>query len=167
MPRQVATRDNCSTLASIRRRCYREGMRILRPVVIALLAYVALVVAFETYLGIAQPQFEMKPNEEWGSTIVITTTGADGPARRVVTPMVSDGHLYVSANHWPRSWYKRVLANPNVQVTNKEVTKDYVAVPIDAASEEHERMQREHPHSFGFRFLTGFPPRRFVRLEPR
>ncbi len=143
-------------------------MRVLKYAAIALFAYVGLVVAFETFLGIAQPQFETKPDEEWGATIVITTTGADGSkASRVVTPMISNGHLHVSANHWPRSWYKRVLANPQVQVTNKDVTKDYLAVPIDAGSEEHERLQAEHPHSAGFRFLTGYPPRRFVRLEPR
>lgn len=143
-------------------------MKIVRYAAFALVAYVALVVAFETFLGIAQPRFEMHPGEEWGATIVVTTTGADGSTQgRVVTPMVSDGRLYVSANHWPRSWYNRVLENPNVQVTNKDQTKDYLAVPIAAGSQDHERLQREHPHSLGFRFLTGFPPRRFVRLEPR
>ncbi|MFN2377400.1 MAG: nitroreductase/quinone reductase family protein [Candidatus Binatia bacterium] len=132
------------------------------------LSYVALVVAFEVFLGVAQPQFETDPNAEWGATITITTASADGSTRsRVVTPMVSDGQLYVSANHWPRSWYNRVLENPKVQVTNKDETKDYLAVPIPAASEEHDRLQVEHPHSAGFRFLTGYPPRRFVRLEPR
>jgi hypothetical protein len=155
-------------LASIGRRCYRGHVKIVKYAAIVLVAYVALVVAFETYLGIAQPRFEMHPGEEWGETIVITTTGKDGEAQgRVVTPMVSDGQLHVSANHWPRSWYKRVLANPDVQVTNKGQTKDYRALPIAAGSDDHERLQREHPHSFFFRFLTGFPPRRFVRLEPR
>lgn len=132
------------------------------------LSYVALVVAFEVFLGVAQPRFETDPDKEWGATIVLTTTGADGSTRdRVVTPMVSGGQLYVSANHWPRSWYNRVLENPKLRVTNKNETKDYLAVPIPAASEEHDRLQAEHPHSAGFRFLTGYPPRRFVRLEPR
>lgn len=135
---------------------------------IVFLAYVALVAAFETYLGIAQPRFEIHPDKEWGETIVLTTTGADGATQqRVVSPMVSDGQLYVSANHWPRSWYKRVLENPKLQVTNKEVTKDYLAVPIPADSEDHDRLEAEHPHPAWFRFLTGYPPRRFVRLEPR
>lgn len=143
-------------------------MKILRYAVVALLAYVALVVAFETWLGIAQPRFETNPGEEWGATIVVTTSGADGSTQgRVVTPMVSDGHLYASANHWPRSWYKRVLENPNVQITNKDVTKDYLAIPIPAGGEEHARLQQEHPHSAFFRFMTGYPPRRFVRFEPR
>ena len=142
-------------------------MRFFRYAAVALLAYVALVVAFEAYLGIAQPRFETHPDKEWGATIVVTTTGADGSTQgRVVSPMVSDGRLYVSANHWPRSWYERVLENPNVQITNKEVARDYLAVPIPAGSEDHARLEREHPHPVWFRFLTGYPPRRFVRLEP-
>lgn len=143
-------------------------MRLLKLAGIALLAYVALVVVFETFLGTVQPSFEMKPGEEWGSTIRIATIGKDGSRQeRMVTPMISKGQLYVSANHWPRSWYNRVLENPEVQITNRNETKDYRAVPIDPASEEHAQVQQEHPHSFGFRFMTGFPPRRFVRFEPR
>lgn len=143
-------------------------MRVLKSAVIVILAYVAVVVAFETYLGVAQPRFDKDPDQEWGATIVITTAAKDGStAGRVVSPMVSDGHLYVSANHWPRSWYNRVLENPKVQVTNRDETNDYVAVTIPAASEEHDRLEREHPHPAWFRFLTGYPPRRFVRLDAR
>lgn len=143
-------------------------MRLVKYAAFLVLAYVGLVVAFETYLGVAQPQFEQKPGEEWGSTIVITTTGRDGEIQqRVVSPMVSDGKLYVSANHWPRSWYNRVLDNQDVKVTNKGETKDYRAVVIAAGSEEHAHLEQEHPHPSWFRFLTGYPPRRFVRLEPR
>ncbi|MFN2426079.1 MAG: nitroreductase/quinone reductase family protein [Candidatus Binatia bacterium] len=143
-------------------------MRFIRYAAIAVVAYVGIVVAFEAYLGIAQPRFHRDPAEKWDATIVIATTGSDGSTQqRVVTPMVSDGNLYVSANHWPRSWYNRVLENPKVKVTNRDETKDYLAVPIPAASEEHDRLQREHPHSAGFRFVTGYPPRRFVRFEER
>jgi hypothetical protein len=143
-------------------------VKLVKSFGIVLVAYVALVAAFETYLGIAQPRFEMDPDKEWGATIVLTTTGSDGSTQqRVVSPMVSDGQLYVSANHWPRSWYKRVLENPKLQVTNKDVTKDYLAVPIPADGEDHDRLNAEHPHPGWFRFLTGYPPRRFVRLEPR
>lgn len=143
-------------------------MRLVRYSAALALAYVVLVIAFETYLGIAQPRFETKAGEEWGSTIVITTTDKDGHKQgRNVSPMLTDGKLYVSANHWPRSWYNRVLENPAVEVTNKDVTKDYLAVPIAAQSAEHEHVLGEHPHPAWFRFLTGYPPRRFVRLEPR
>jgi hypothetical protein len=141
---------------------------LLRYAAFAVLSYVAIVAAFEVYLGVAQPRFETDPQDEWGATIVLTTTGADGSTQgRVVSPMIIDGHLYVSANHWPRSWYNRVLENPKVQVTNKNETKDYLATVIPAGSEEEDRLGRERPHPAWFRFLTGYPPRRFVRLEPR
>jgi hypothetical protein len=131
-------------------------------------AYVALVVCFEAYLGLAQPRFEKDSDDGWDATIVITTTGEDGLTQdRVVSPMLSDGVLYVSANHWPRSWYKRVLDNPQVHVTNGGKTSDYTALPMAPSDDEHDRLEGEHPHPFFFRFLTGFPPRRFVRLEPR
>ena len=42
---------------------------------------------------------------------------------------------------------------------------DYRAVPV--TGEEHERVDAAHPHSVTFRILTGFPPRRVVRLDPR
>lgn len=143
-------------------------MSFVKPLAIAFVAYVALVAAFETYLGVAQPRFHNDQAEGWDATIVLTTTAADGSTqKRVVSPMVTDGQLYVSANHWPRSWYNRVLANPDLQVTNRSETHDYTAVPVRPGSEEHERLEHEHPHPAWFRFLTGYPPRRFVRLEPR
>jgi len=143
-------------------------VRTIRYIGIAVLAYVAVVVAFELYLGLVQPRFRRDLVEEWDAPVVITTAGADGSTEdRLVVPMVTEGHLYVSANHWPRSWYKRAMKNPEVRVTKNGETNDYLAVPIDPASPEHDRLEREHPHPAWFRFLTGYPPRRFVRLEPR
>ena len=63
--------------------------------------------------------------------------------------------------------YKRALENPQLRVTNAGETKDYLAVPIAAPGDEHDRLVREHPHPVWFRFLTGYPPRRFLRLEVR
>jgi hypothetical protein len=124
-------------------------MKALKTAVVVILAYVAVVVAFESLLGIVQPQA--------GSTIVITTTGDDGTTQdRVVTPLDSAGQLYVSSNHWPRSWYGRAMKNPDVQVTRNGERRPYRAVAITGA--ERDRVEREHPHSIGFRFLTGFAP---------
>lgn len=132
-------------------------MRILKIVAVVLLVYAGIVAAFESFLGFAQPQSE--------ATIVITTFGADDVAQpRVVSPIENQGNLYVSANHWPRSWYNRALQNPKVQVTAGGTTKDYVAVPVTGA--EHDRLAVEHAHPIGFRILTGFPPRYFLRLDP-
>ena len=133
-------------------------MKIVKVLLIAALVYVGIVVVFETLLGVLQPTNE--------GTIVITTTDAQGgSADRVVTRVESDGKLYVSANHWPRAWYNAVLENPEVQVTVDGQRGDYVAVPVTGA--EHDRLMAEHPHSLVFRFITGFPPRYFVRLDPR
>jgi hypothetical protein len=33
--------------------------------------------------------------------------------------------------------------------------------------EEATRIDAEHPHPAWFRFVTGYPPRKFVRLDPR
>jgi hypothetical protein len=133
-------------------------MRVLKIAAIAVLVYVGIVVAFESSIGILQPRD--------ASTLVITTFDADGTAHeRVVSRLESDGHLYVAANHWPRSWYRRALANPQVQVTLDGEKGDYRAVPV--TGEEEGRLAREKPLGPVIRFLTGFPPRRFLRLDAR
>ncbi|MGH0035424.1 MAG: nitroreductase/quinone reductase family protein [Myxococcota bacterium] len=133
-------------------------MRVAKIVGIVLLAYAGIVVAFESMIGVLQPANQ--------STIVITTIDEGGTAHeRVVSRLDSEDQLYVAANHWPRAWYRRALANPDVRASVDDQTRDYRAVPVDGA--EHDRVEREHPHSLAFRILTGFPPRRFLRLEPR
>ena len=133
-------------------------MGVVKMAGIVLLAYVGIVVAFESMLGFFQPQN--------ASTIIITTMDGDGSAEeRVVSPIDDGGHLYVSANHWPRSWYKRALANPEVQVTRDDEKGEYLAVPVTGS--EHDRLARDHAHGVFFRILTGFPPRYFLRLDRR
>jgi hypothetical protein len=97
---------------------------------------------------------------------VITTFDADGTAHdRVVSRLGSDGKLYVAANHWPRAWYKRALANPEVNATLDGDEAGYRAVPVTGA--EHDRVDGENSLGLIFRIVTGFPPRTFVRLDPR
>jgi F420H(2)-dependent quinone reductase len=130
----------------------------LKIAAIVLLCYVAIVAAFESLIGTLQPA----PN----STLVITTFDRDGtPHDRVVSRLESGGQLYVAANHWPRAWYGRALANPDVQITIDGQKSDRRAVPVTGA--EHERVAAEHPLPLAFRIVTGFPPRYFVRLDPR
>ena len=133
-------------------------MRALKIAAIVLLVYVGIVALFESSIGYLQPQQE-------GSTLTITTFDPDGAHDRVVSRLEVDGKLYVAANHWPRAWYERALANPDVEVTVNGQKQGYRAVPVSDA--EHERLMAEHPHGFAFRFVTGFPPRYFVRLDPR
>lgn len=133
-------------------------MKLLRILLVLLLAYAGIVAAFESLIGFFQPAGE--------GTLVITTTDQWGqPHDRVLSRVHSDGKLYVAANHWPRAWYRQALANPEVEVTIDGQQADYLAVPV--TGEEHERLMAEHPHGFAFRFVTGFPPRYFLRLDPR
>ncbi len=133
-------------------------MKAAKLIAILLLVYVGIVVAFESLLGYYQPAGE--------TTLVITTFAEDGtPNDRVLSRLESNGQLYVAANHWPRAWYKRALENPDVQVTADGEKGDYLAVP--ATEEEHDRVHGENRPGIIFRILTGFPPRYFVRLDPR
>lgn len=134
-------------------------MKAIKLITILFLVYVGIVILFESLLGYFQPASQ--------TTLVITTTDKDGVANdRVLARLDSNGQLYVSANHWPRAWYNQALENPNVQIVLDGEKGDYVAVPVTDA-EEHDRVDFDHRHGIGFRILTGFPPRYFVRLEAR
>ena len=132
-------------------------MKALKIAAIVLLVYVGIVAAFETTIGVMQPQSE--------STLVLTTTDELGePKDRVLSRLDVEGQVYVAANHWPRAWYNQVLETPNVRVTIDGVERDYIVVPVEG--EEHDRVAAARPLSLPMRALMGFPPRRFVRLDP-
>jgi hypothetical protein len=132
-------------------------MKAVKIIGIIVLVYVGVVAIFESLLGYYQPA-----NEQ---TLVITTTNADGVSSdRVLARIESEGYLYVAVNHWPRTWYYKALDNPQVQITIDEEKKDYLAVPVEGA--EIEQVDNARPLGIGFRILTGFPPRHFVRLDP-
>ena len=133
-------------------------MKAFKVIAIVVVAYVGIVVAFESLIGFFQPENQ--------STLTLVTTDADGTIHeRVLSRLESDGQIYVAVNHWPRAWYGRVLENPEVMVTMEGVDQDYLAVPVEGA--EHDRLEAENAHPIGFLILTGFPPRYFVRLDPR
>ena len=103
---------------------------------------------------------------EVGDVIVLATVDADGTRHeRVLSPIDLDGQLYISANHWPRAWYRRTLANPDVQVTRNGQTRDYTAVPLSGV--ELERVKDRARFPFLVSLFTGFAPREFLRLDPR
>jgi len=133
-------------------------MKSVKILVIVVAVYVGIVVLFESLLGYFQPS---------GQTILVITTTDDSGAshQRVVARLETDGTLYVAANHWPRAWYRRLPRHPEVEVTSGGATRPYRAVPIAGA--DAERVNAAHPLGWVFRILTGFPPRRIVRLDPR
>ncbi len=133
-------------------------MKVLKIVATVVLVYLGIVVAFESLIGYFQPTA--------GSTLVITTFDADGtPHDRVVSRLESGGQLYVAANHWPRAWYNRALQNPEAHASMDGRKSDYRAVPVTGV--EHDRVDSENSLGVAFRILTGFPPRYFLRLDPR
>ena len=133
-------------------------MKAVKILIYVLIGYAAIVILFETAIGIAQPAGE--------GTMVITTTDEDGnSADRVLSKLDSGGKTYAAANHWPRAWYNQALANPNVDVVIDGEKTARVAVPVSGA--EHDQVDTDNPLPLLFRFITGFPPRYFVRLDPR
>jgi hypothetical protein len=132
-------------------------MKLVKIIAILFVVYVGVVTAFESLIGYFQPKGE--------NTLVITTKDDNGNAKeRVVARLESGGKLYVAANHWPRRWYNDVLAHPDVQVTADGKTQSYIAVPV--TGDEFDRVNAEHSLGIVIRILTGFPPRRLVRLDP-
>jgi hypothetical protein len=125
-----------------------------------LLIYVGSVVWFEARLGINQPQ---------GSTSIVIATFNEGSERheRVLRLEQIDSKNYVAANHWPRAWYRQALSNPLVEVKlpGTEVFTPFTAVPLEGA--ELDKVAEIYPVGSNFRFRTGYPPRRFMRLDPR
>jgi hypothetical protein len=132
-------------------------MKAVKIVAILLVIYVAIVATFESLLGYFQPAGQ--------GTLLITTVDGDGARHsRVVARIEDSGTLYVAANHWPRTWYYQALAQPQVDVSVEGETTTYRAVPVDG--DEYDRVNNSQPLGLVFRTLTGFPPRRLLRLEP-
>ena len=133
-------------------------MKAAKIVAIALVSYVGIVVVFESLIGFLQPAS--------GDTLVITTSGADGAASdRVLSRIENSGKLYVAANHWPRAWYEQALANPDIEIAIDGQKTARRAVPV--TGDEHDRIEASHGLPLPIRILTGFPPRYFLRLDPR
>ena len=133
-------------------------MKAVKLIAVLILANVGIVIAFESLIGYFQPAGE--------TTLVISTMAEDGTSNdRVLARLESNGRFYVAANHWPRAWYNRALKNPKVQVTFDGEKRNYLAVPV--TGEEHDRVNGENSLGIPFRILTGYPPRYFVRLDPR
>ena len=133
-------------------------MKIAKRLAIAVCVYIGIVAAFESLIGIFQPAGD--------GTLTITTRADDGSENdRVLSLLRSEGQLYVAANHWPRAWYRRALDDPKVSATIDGAKGAYLGVPVTGA--EHDRVATQHSTGVMFRVLTGFPPRYFLRLDPR
>ena len=136
-----------------------DTSRWIRIAIVVAAAYVLLVVAFESMLGYFQPS--------GGDSIVIITTDDSGsPHERVISRRDIDGNIYVAANHWPRQWYGHAIERPQVEVATAigGEPQPYIAVPL--GGDELDRVAEIYSAGLVFKFMTGFPPRRFLRLDP-
>jgi len=141
-------------------------MKFVKVLVIALAAYLGVVVAFESlvgFMGQRQANRGLHPGETW---VIVTTRDADGTTKNtVVAGVESGGQLYVAANHWPRAWYNRAVANPDVEIARAGEKGARRAVQVTGP--ERDQIAKDYELPFAIRFLTGFPPRSFLRLDPR
>lgn len=125
-----------------------------------LLVYAGWVIEFEMNLGRNQPQ--------GGNSIVIATFNDENERhQRVLSLRQVNGNNYIAANHWPRAWYRQALENPEVEVEmpGADGFAPFVAIPLEGAEEA--MLREAYSLSFLVRAQMGFPPRYFLRLDPR
>ena len=129
----------------------------VKVILVLLVVYAGVVATFESLLGYFQPENQ--------ATLVITTFDAAGVgADRVLVRIEHEEQLYVAVNHWPRRWFHRLLDNDQVRVRLDGTDQRYRATQL--TPDEAKVIDAVRPLSLGFRMLTGFPPRYFVRLTP-
>lgn len=141
-------------------------VKALKVCAFVLLAYLLVVVGIETfvvYMGKSHAERGVSEDEDW---LTLTTQDEAGKAKDSIMGGVRiDNHLYVAANHWPRAWLHRAIARPDVLVTLDGVQSEYRVGALEPT--ERERVAEVYKFPFLFRMLTGFPPRVFLRLDPK
>ncbi|MGH0029616.1 MAG: hypothetical protein ACQGVC_07490 [Myxococcota bacterium] len=134
-----------------------------------LVAFLAVALLFDLFVGVVQPEFE--PD---GRSLVLITTDAEGQRHETRLAVVEDaeGNAWVQSGHHFRGWYHRAVANPQVEVVRLGETKPYTAVPIDtpeseALIEELFIQRGGALRHFVIRALLLFADVKPVRLDPR
>lgn len=119
--------------------------------------YILLVLLVETVV------WRFQPPMKGALTLIIYPTAA-APIERRLDSFEYQGTLYVSSNHWFRSWYKAALANPDVEVIRDKSPIRYSAEAVP--EDEHRVLLSNYRMGFFLRLLCGFAPSKFVRLTP-
>ena len=140
-------------------------MKIVRIAAWVLGVYVVLGLLLDGAIGWFQPQSE--------GTAVLRSFDADGEARDTVLSLLEedDGTLWVESGHWFRGWYRRVEANPDVELVRDGEAGAYRAVPLDTP-EALDRVTRLMGKGQGAGYWVGrtmllWAPIKPVRLDPR
>lgn len=133
-------------------------MNVLWLIGYGLLGYVAFVATVEVLIRVVQPDME-------GGITLFVNDGNGGEIQRKLAVLEHEGTLYISSNHWLRSWYYAVLKNPDVEGIRHGERAAYTAVPLEG--KERATVSKHYNMGFVLRFFCGFAPSRFLRLDPR
>lgn len=132
-------------------------MNFLNVVAFVVVGYLGFVVLAEILIGFIQPDMD-------GVVVLVTTDAQGQKVHRKLAGFEHNKALYISSNHWLRGWYYRTLDRPTVDVTHKGVTRRYKAVQVEGA--ERKSLSKAYKMGFVLRFICGFAPSRFLRLDP-
>ncbi len=132
-------------------------MVLLEYILWLVVGYILLVLMIETVVWRFQPPME-------GALTLIVNPGEESQIERRLDSFEYGSTLYVSSNHWFRSWYRAVLANPDVEVVRDGSTRRYRAEAVPA--HEHKDLLSNYKMGFVLRLLCGFAPSKFIRLTP-
>ena len=139
-------------------------MKLVRVLAMLLALYVGLGLLADAAIGWFQPQ--------GGNTAVLRTFDSSGGSKDTVLGLLDDnGQLWVESGHWFRGWYRRVVANPDVELVRGGQTAPYRATPLDTpeAVDTVTRLMGKGTSSRYWiaRTLLLFAPIKPVKLDPR
>ena len=131
-------------------------MAIFEILVVVFVVYVTLLLLLEFVAWKLQPDME--------DCVVLHFLKADKPDSRKLYGFDHKNKLYVSSNHWFRQWYNAVLENPTINVERDGGRESYTAISVEG--DELAEISRAYKLGFIIRLMSGFAPRRFLRLDP-
>ena len=139
-------------------------MKLVRILAMLLALYVGLGLLADAAIGWFQPQ--------GGNTAVLRTFDLSGGSKDTVLGLLDDhGQLWVESGHWFRGWYRRVVANPDVELVRGGQAAPYRATPLDTpeAVDTVTRLMGKGSSSRYWiaRTLLLFAPIKPVKLDPR
>jgi hypothetical protein len=140
-------------------------VKLIKLLAIVVSVYVVVVVAFESFVAYMGSKDAEAGVASGGSWMVITTSDGHRSYDTMVAGVEIDGALYVAANHWPRGWYRRAVESGRVEVAQAGERSSRRVERVTGA--ERMRVARVCTLPWFVRFLSGYPPRAFLRLTPR
>ncbi len=124
-----------------------------------IIAYLVILLFVEVVVWRIQPAMD-------GGVMLIIPGDGDALMKRTVYGYRHDGTLYVSSNHWFRSWYRAALRQRDIEVLAEGLDEPRRYTATIVAGDELSRVREGYNMGFFLRLLCGFAPRKFLRLDP-